>query len=226
MLITCEGFSISEYANMNNSKVCNGCLQEKPFTDFYTKRNGQPFSRCKTCLRLYRRTETDDMKSGVKSEQRVIDLLNSMGIPSLRGKSVSHAYADIVSWGCVLIETKTSKREGGRGEQFVWAFSEAQQRDGLRADLIILECEWDANTFTYHLFSATDEKFYRNGKLKAGSSYTVNRRNAGRYPAVFTAEIMEAHRNRWDMITSKRIEIEEGLRNGQSWLIRDRLKAG
>jgi hypothetical protein len=206
----------------DKSKLCCACKQEKPLSEFYVRRGKYPTSECKDCMNIrgkaaYKRDRTI---THVPSETYIIKQLNHRGIPSLPGRALGYTFADVVSWGCVLIEVKTSKLVSG---VFQWDFSERQMDRGLRADLIILICEWD-DAPTHHIFDACDTKFYKDGRVKSGVTYTPHRSRSGRH-SVFDEAVMNESCDRWDMIEQYRVGLSQSIANGdQTWLADWRVK--
>lgn len=210
-----------------DTKVCTGCNVEKPLDAFYRRANAQHLvlSECKDCMKARgkKHSKIDRRVSTVASEQHAIAMLNGAGIPSLPGKALSHTFADVICWGCVLIEVKYAKQSEDR--MFSWSFSPTQVKQGLRGDLIMLVCEWRDGYISQHVFDARDSVFYReDNRLKSAITYKPNRSNAGKQ-AVFTERLMKDHQNAWSLIAQKRIAIENELREGKLWLVNERLKA-
>lgn len=209
------------------TRICTNCKVEKPTDAFYRRANAQHLflSECKDCMkrRSKTQTKTDKRVSTVESERHMIEVLNSAGIPTLPGKALSHTFADVICWGCVLIEVKYARQSGDKS--FTWSFSPTQVKQGVRGDFIALVCEWNDGYISQHIFGARDSVFYRpDNRLKAAITYKPNRSNAGRQ-AVITERLMRDHQNAWSLIAQKRINIENDLREGKLWLMNERLKA-
>jgi hypothetical protein len=201
---------------MNNSKVCATCKQEKQFDEFYKLRSGSPASECKDCakLRSKNQVKSQDRKSAVNySEKIVIDKLSELGIPSLPGKALGYTWADVVAWGCVLIECKYSSDYGG--EHFHWGFTPLQRIEGIRAHITILCCGWSDKT-TYHLFEANDPIFYIHGKRKTGITYVPDATHGKHKRPALTKELMDAHSKKWGLIESYRKHIASQIMSGDT----------
>lgn len=199
---------------MNNYKVCGDCGKRKPVEEFYA-RSGAPHLRVSYCIDCYKARNktaktTPKHISTVKSERQLIEHLATFGIPALPGKALSHTYADVIAWGCVLLEVKASSMIAGR---FNFHFTPIQQTVGLRGQLLVLVCEYDDHQ-TFHCFDAKDPRFYtERGTIKTGITYTPNRSNAGK-PAVFTEDGMATAEDRWELIEDERQRVRLALLKG------------
>lgn len=196
-------------------KHCSKCDLVKPLTEFYPRGKGSKHycSYCKACMKLdsKKQRKGDRKISYNESEQAVISRLATLGIAALPGKALSHQWADIIIWGCVLAETKSSAFRNG---QFTFAFTHDQRRNGVRGSLIILVCRYEHRN-TYHVFPASYPGFYgKDGRLKTMATWTPNRSNSGR-PPIFTDEIMSSHQDAWHMIEAERQRISQQLRDGR-----------
>lgn len=201
-------------------RTCRKCGQPKPITEYY-KHLGQKDGlevRCKECVRAYsrqyRQTHGQPLRgsreSGRATEQNVIDKLNGLGIFATSGKTSPFPWADVVAWGCVRIEVKTSVFQG----RYNFGFTPTQIRRGVEADLILLVCVLpESNETTYHLFPSDFEVFYHNnrrgyasGRLKAGVHYVPDHLIKFRHhhTNALTTAIMDKHQNAWELIEQKR----------------------
>lgn len=200
-------------------RKCNNCQLEKPETEFY-KRSGTNncLSECKSCMKQRSKDhpKADSKISTVESERNLIDYLNGLGIPTLPGKSLGHTWADIICWGCVLVESKYSNYRAGK---FSWSFSAQQYNNGLRADIIILTCDW-GDGVTYHAFDAFSPILYNQDTklMKTGLFYTPNRSQSGRKNSLSDAILQAAAGTVYPMIEEKRLKVEANLRQGIDWL--------
>lgn len=216
----------------NDYSVCLNCGKNTTLDDYYKHADGKPsYKVCKECVKSQRVT---DRANGQKfsfgvpahaTEQAVIDMLKREGIPAAPGKMMRHSLVDVIAWGCVLIECKSSVMDGGRG--FLFGFSPRQRLDGVRAHLTILRCDYGDNDVTYHLFRSDDPVFYKqDGKRKRGvhyQPYAKHRKDKGY--AVLTKEIMDAHENQWGMVEQCRCELSQSIASGeQTWLSDWRVK--
>lgn len=157
--------------------------------------------------RSKRQKPVDRKISVVPSEGEVITQLLSNGIPALPGKALHQQWADVIAWGCVLIEVKSSALDG---RQFSFGFSHDQRNGKLRGDLVVLVCRYeDKNTF--HVFPSNHPMFYgKNGKLKTGVSFTPERNKQGPR-SVLTDEMMADAENRWQFVEDYRLKIAARL---------------
>jgi hypothetical protein len=157
--------------------------------------------------RSKRQKPVDRKVSVVPSEGDVITQLLSNGIPALPGKALHQQWADVIAWGCVLIEVKSSALSD---RQFSFGFSHDQRNGKLRGDLIVLVCRYDDKN-TYHVFPSSHPMFYgKTGKLKTGVNWTPQRKPNGK-PSVVTDDMMSAAENKWQMIEDYRLKIAARL---------------
>lgn len=197
-------------------KHCSKCDLVKPLTEFYPRGQGTKYysSYCKECMKLDSKNQVhvDPKVSSIPSENDVITELAKMGIPAFPGKAFNHHLADIVAWGCVLIETKSSAMHENGGFEF--AFTHRQQKREIRGSLIVLVCRYNDHN-TYHVFQANDPKFYRkNGTLKTTVSFKPKRSKSGP-PSVFTEDIMAAHKDAWHMLEADKQRVIQELKQGR-----------
>lgn len=193
-------------------KVCTDCGKTKHLSGFY-KRSGAPHLRlsvCKDCMKLRAKTATKypAYKSGVVHEQELIDKLATLGIPALPGKALAHKWADVIAWGCVMIEVKLATFDG---RSYHWTFTPQQQQRGVRGHIIVLATF--NHGYDYYVFPSDYEGFYNDGGLKTGVMWTPKRSGGGK-KAVLTESIMRIAYNSWIDIDYKRDDICKALRNG------------
>lgn len=195
-------------------KKCKDCGKMKHMDEFYA-RSGKSHLRQTYCIDCFKKRSANQEQaprhiSTVESERLLIEHLTTFGIPALPGKALAHAYADVIAWGCVLLEVKASKLIGNA---FHFGFTPAQQIYGLRGHLLVLACD-HGDKWTFHCFDAKDARFYRpNGTLKSGITYTPDRSNAGR-PPVFTDDGMEYAEDKWELIEDERQRVRLTLLRG------------
>lgn len=199
--------------DVNSIKYCSTCKQDKPVAEFYTRSNGNPLGICKTCHKArMRELPVHDRHEVVnKSEKLVIDRLSANHIPASPGKTLGYKWADIVAWGCVLIECKVSTDKGDG--LFQWSFSPTQQQHGIRAHIIIL-CADYGYKITYHLFDAKDPVFTSNRdsrNRKTGITFIANPNHRKHYTSTLTNEVMNAHQDNWGLIERYRLQVSTNL---------------
>lgn len=107
-----------------------------------------------------------------QSEIAAIDYLKTHGVPSLPGKALKYSWVDIVAFGCIRIEVKSSKLITAKHPYFKWTVSQTQLDRGILADLIMLMCRYEDKT-TFHLFKPDCPAFYDNGIRKTGFTYRL-----------------------------------------------------
>lgn len=182
----------------NDYRICRACQQEKPFDSFYKRQNGDPYTTCIPCHRAYQKNRKQHPRHVAVnlSEQLVITQLKKHHIPAVPGKTLGYSWADVAAWGCVLIECKYSSDHGG---VFQWNFSPVQQKQGLRAHIVVL-CADYGDEITYHVFSSDDPIFtHPNGKRKTGVCYILNPKHRKRISGI-TPDVLEQHRDDWQLV--------------------------
>lgn len=194
----------------SNSRRCNTCRQEKPLTEFYDYQ-----TRCKSCMytvnkeRRKSNSPKEKLNSIFGSEALVIQELRSRKIPAYPGKAVSFALVDVVAWGCVGIEVKSSQFHV---DSYQWGFS-SKQLTALQSDVIALVTLDDTPEF--YLFPANHPVFFINGKRKHAVSYQPEpyiRRHHDRY--VMTDADMREARDRWSLVETAKEAFCEQLVQG------------
>lgn len=191
---------------MNNdtiTKTCRGkCGLVKTLSEFYVHlgyKDGH-YSKCKECIKAEQRNRRapKKQKPGHLSEGEVISLLKAMGVYAAPGKCSEFNYVDVVAWGCVRIEVKTSTRK--TDGTYTFAFTPKQRKNGVRGDLIMLVCK-DGDSTTHHLFPSNHSCFYMNGRLKGGVMFDpVQTRRKSGHGARITAALMKQHQDAWGLI--------------------------
>ncbi len=214
---------------MNDYKSCSICGQDKPLTEFY-QRSGTltPMNWCKVCHQERTHINSRQKESKHKSmagrvgEQLAISHLLGLGIYAAPGKSSEFNYVDVVAWGCVRIEVKTSRYTS---TGYAWAFTPEQQRRGIQADLVLLVCTDtvdDIDVHTFHLFPVNYPKFrwlngLHRGQLKTVVMYNPNADDSNRriHKNSLSPEDMTEHKDGWYLIEQFRQQFSDDLRNGR-----------
>lgn len=196
-----------------SQKKCAACKIEKSLSEFYPRGKTKYYcSECKECMkaRSKRQAPRNRQVSTVESEGDVIKKLLENGVPALPGKALRHQWADVVAWGCILIEVKSSNLING---QFSFGFTSAQRRERLRGEFIALVANWGDHS-DYYIFPANLPMFYnKDGTLKTAVGWTPNRKIAGR-KSPMTDKERESYRDAWHLIETRRLEIVQQLRQG------------
>jgi hypothetical protein len=200
-------------------KTCVSC--KKPLEDsaFYP-RSGKPHltnSECKDCMktRSLNQTPLPVGTSRVATEMDVIGILARYGIPAQPGRDLRHKWVDVIAWGNVLIEVKSSTRRSYG--QFIFMLSPKQQQRGLLADLVVLICKQPTGD-TYHIFPVDHPIFYSSGVRKESVVYAQtapNRRiptRKGREIVPLTPHLMQSHQDKWSLVTEIRDLKSDALR--------------
>jgi len=182
------------------TKVCSKCHKEKSLSQFYQR--GKYFlNECIDCVkaRTARQRKVDKKISTVPSEMWVMERLAKEGIPALTGKASSHQHCDIVAYGCVGIEVKSSRAYKNKGDGFMFMFTPRQVKQGPRGKLIVLVCCDDGLT-TFHVFPSDHPMFFNeNGKRRQSISYTPLRKTNKR-TTYLTDEMMDAAEENWELV--------------------------
>jgi hypothetical protein len=156
------------------SKVCAKCKTDKPLSEYYF-RNGNPHSYCKTCIKDTANGHRPISQQIPKDQSEIaaIEYLRAKGIPSLPGKSLKYSWVDVVAFGCIRIEVKSSKLfTDSNYPYFKWSVSSTQLERGVLADLIMLMCRYEDKT-TFHMFKPDCPAFWINGQRKTGFAYRL-----------------------------------------------------
>lgn len=207
------------------SKVCCRCQCTKPVSEFYQRRGGTPTSWCKPCMKeaakdQQKKPRLNAWESRVHSENVALAKLTSMGIWAQPGKSCSAAHVDVVARGCVYIEVKYARLSFGT---FTFTTTTSQVGDGLRADLVMLVCDYeDDRGRTYHLLPADHDVFYMHPhdpaqrRLKTGIVYQpgqTKHKHAGNRVLLDDA-LMQSARDQWHLVDDVRTLIESRIMQG------------
>lgn len=201
-------------------KVCLGCKIPLDESEFYT-RSGRPdlvLSYCKNCMKK-RSKDQVRLPAGVSSvptETAVMIALAAEGVPSCPGRDLSRKYVDVVAWGCVNLEIKSSIPDE-RG-YFTFALTERQKQNGVRGDLIVLTCVYPA-LYSFHVFPTNHAIFFNDDERKQYIVYAseplTHRKTThnGKLIVHLTPELMQQHQDAWGLIENVRLAKSEALRN-------------
>lgn len=211
----------------DSTKVCRKCGLEKSIDEFY-KRSGAngTQSYCIACYNARAATQIRAPKNiaGEQSERDVVSVLLSNGIYATGGKASAFKYIDVVAWGCVRIEVKSSTLRSNNYPDdlaYTFGFTANQQKRGIDADLVVLVCLGKTNTQnTYHIFPSNHPVFYKYGRLKSAVVYsTIKKRPYMRVRGgiAMSHTLMHQHQDAWHLIEEKRFEISQRLRSGEVW---------
>lgn len=195
----------------SNLRTCRRCGRAQPLAEFYKRRSASDGyeNYCKSC----KREKWGDRRSFPKGkasnlgEKQVISRLKNYGIYAAPGKASVWKWADVVAWGCVRIEVKTSAPHDGR-----FLFGNRSRVHKLEDNhLVVLVCRYP-DTPSYHVFRADDPVFFRDGEAKQGFQYNPDSSYIPDDPRGWlTREIMSAAKDRWILINDIRSEIMADL---------------
>lgn len=161
-------------------------------------------------LRSKNQKAVDKKVAVVASEAEVITELHKQGIPALPGKALSQQWADVIAYGCVLIEVKSAYRHYRGCYQF--GFTPSQRAGKLKGDLVVLVCKNDTGN-TYHVLHASNPVFYHEGQLKTAVAWTPGAKHKGRFISL-NDDIMYAAQNNWDLVERHLVKIQSKLIEG------------
>jgi len=201
------------------TKLCNKCSEEKPLEEFYSRRNvGDGYMNwCKDCHKsvTYGNTIHPKDKAVEIGAASLIRKLLSLGVYAAPGKASVFKHVDVVAWGCVRIEVKSSNLRPNKSGNPYYSFglTPQQQETGLQADIIVLIC---LDGSTYHVFPADYPIFFNNDRLRKSIVYTPSkgREYQSEVRKSLSRELMSQFKDAWYFVERKRLEISEKLRQG------------
>ena len=122
-------------------------------------------------------------------EEEVILKLRSLGIYATFGVYGEWKYVDVVAFGCVRIEVKTSTVG-----HFHLSQDHGNEEGWDSSDIVILVCRGEESD-TFHIMRQNHPVFYRDdGSLKYAITYS------GEKSQVLTKEIMDEAQDNWKLI--------------------------
>lgn len=184
-----------------------------PITEFYrhpATRDGY-LNQCKVCQReRVKQYSPQNAKPNI-IETLAVQRLNAAGIIAAPGRVLrDYNYTDVVAWGCIPIEVKSSEVVDGKCE---FKVASATTKD-IRGDFVMLVPLKDGQPESWHVFPKWHPVFMKHGQYKSGLSYdrqTLLRRNA--LPGtILSPALMAQYENAWHLINTRRDEISEQLR--------------
>jgi hypothetical protein len=199
--------------------ICDRCGLPKPRSEYYT-RSGMPhliLNGCKECRKAAERAKAgiprDPHAVHTPSEAWVIERLKSVGIPALPGKALHYAHADVVAFGCVLIEVKSSTLTHG---MFRFPFTPIQYKSRIRGDLIVLVCDYGDNK-TFHVLSTGHDIFFdAKGNRKTAVHFVPGQMAAVKHARrhVLVQPIMDAAQDKWALVWAALKAQSDALKEG------------
>jgi hypothetical protein len=203
--------------NNLNEKYCIKCGELKPLSGFYArKRVGDGYMNwCKDCHKAMTYSNPLYAKDQVieATEADVIKKLLSIGIYATPGKASAYNHVDVVAWGCVQIEVKSSTLRHKKGSQhYSFGLTPNQQLNGLRAHVVVLTC-LNSNGNSYHIFPSDHEIFQINDRLRTAIVYTPTktREYKSDIRKSLSHELMQYYQDAWGLIEVKRQQISQDL---------------
>lgn len=196
------------------TKTCSVCGADKPLSDYYIwASNKKPMPHCKKChtTKSNSHAPIPADRCGVAHQNEFIDILRSRGIYASPGKSSEYAHADVVAWGCVRIEVKHGESiDKYSPHTWKFRFTEKQANGGMVADLIALMCpNGIGKGYTCYLISPDCPELYRDGKFKPVVTINIgtHRKPARDGKGSLTLDLLNAHRENWQVIEQIRTEV-------------------
>jgi hypothetical protein len=180
-----------------------------PLSEFYEHYDGY-HNMCKACFKEYIKQYQNKprQKAGNSIEGLVIWKLRSTGVYAAPGKCSEYRWVDVVARGCVRIEVKGSSRH--RNGHYQWFIGPKKAREDERSDFVVLVMLDDAPSF--FVFPSEHPAFYHQGGIpKRGVRYTPSANVYKASGVSLNDDLMEAHRDRFDLIDAKSQEIERAL---------------
>lgn len=189
---------------------CEKCKQWKPRSEFYT-RSGLPhliLNDCKECRKkAWKPSPVPRTVAANPTENLVIERMKWYGIPALPGKALSVHFTDVLAWGCIPVEAKSSTlRDNGK---FKFGFSPKQHKERVLGDVIVLVCQYsDRNTF--HVLPSNHPCFFlASGKHKTGLEFLPGQMEVIKHHKrnVMTQGVMDEFEDAWHLIEARRLEL-------------------
>lgn len=199
---------------MIDFKICNACKQEKPASEFYHRIGMKHHlsSECIECMKIRGKlaAKTPHWLSSIETENSTLAKLAAIGIPALPGKALNHNFCDILCYGCIGIEVKTSMLHK---TGYVFKFSQPQVRDNMiRGDFVLLTPYIDGQ-LQYYLFPKDHPTFWRDGKLKTAAAYypAASHRKKVKGTVTLTETDMNLANEAWYLVEDKLAAIKKQL---------------
>lgn len=195
-----------------DTRSCSDCGEEKPLDEFYLHSGLWYFAYCKECAKLRRSQhgQMDYLSFTQSGEEFVVRHLWAAGIPSLPGKTQRYNHGDILAYGCIGIEVKTSILNTSK-QRYQFTFTPRQRQRGIKGKFVVLVLE---DVQTAHIFRADEPYFYIEGRLKTGFEYKPYRKFGRDRGATLDIDIMEERKSAWELITQEYARICDLLRAG------------
>lgn len=149
-------------------------------------------------------------------ELAVVERLRSEGIYAMPGVLTEYRYVDVVAFGCVAIEVRTSNGLKAR-PGYHWRVEPTRHSRGIQGDVVILVTNTEGER-RYYVFPVDHPVFMIDGRLKAGMKWTPGG-GAGGFGVAhdvysLSDDLMHRHENAWHYIQEKLTLISECLRDG------------
>ncbi len=181
--------------------TCSKCGEEKPEIDFYKRSKGMArFTFCVECFKTAQRKNKIIAREipGQSAEHTVIEYLKSIGIYAAPGKCSEWRWVDVIAWGCVRIEVKSSTLYSDN--TYVFSFTPNQQQRGIQSDLVVLVPIGEQET-TFHIFKSDDLIFYKkDGTRRKSVEYQIFPKFYRKGYGTLTTERMSDAKDDWGLI--------------------------
>lgn len=185
--------------------------------------------RCKACKRVqqkqYRQsyTRTDRTEGAHIGETLALKLMSSIGVYAVPARLSVHKFVDIIAWGCVKIEVKTSTVEADGRCQFNFT-SQTYAGNDLHGDLtLLIPVKPDGSAVSYHLFPSDHPVFFKaDGKRKRGVQYIPNPKKSRHAGGIrLTKDLMQSYQNAWHLLEAERLRYAHAVMTGEVVPIED-----
>lgn len=194
---------------MNNCIDCGAALSEY---NAYRRKQSKSglYHRCKNCHHIKCRESrsnrlqgiTDGIKSGRIAEEITANFLNSRRIPTILHDGNSDY--DILAWGCVRIEVKSSNIRENKIGKPLYIFSFGKSDFITKSDIIALVTIPNSNIY---LFSSDDDSFcHQRNNPKTSVIWQPESAKDNRYLGGLSDEKMQLAFERVELIETKRLE--------------------
>lgn len=200
---------------------CDWCGETKKRSDFY-KRSGNAhlvLQGCKECRKADAKRKhhagprISKHETATPSEAWALARLRACGIPAYPGKAFAYVDTDVVAFGCVTIEVKSSTLKVGG---FSFHFTPKQQSAGVRGDLVVLICDY-GDRQTFHVLPSNHDVFYNErGSRKHSVSFVPGQTTVAKHKRrnVLLQPVMNAAQDNWQLVWDQLMLKSAALKEG------------
>jgi hypothetical protein len=173
-----------------------------PLDHFYKNRAGR--YHCKEAQKEVARKQRRIPRSHAPTlaQKLVIEELLKNNIYATTGKCSEWKYIDVAVWGHIKIEVRASKFDEKDGS-FNFKINEGKIENPFNSNHFVALVCFYSQEITFHIFPTTHPVFYvQKRTVKQGISYIPNAKYR-KSENILTPELMEEHKDRWDLIKAK-----------------------